>query len=80
MLQSQLLLDAFNKDRAALLMAQGQAAPAAATMGPPPDPKTQELINEKLKKAEELGLFAFHLLHKFLLENPVKCQVVYMAL
>ncbi|KAJ1696513.1 hypothetical protein LUZ63_005025 [Rhynchospora breviuscula] len=53
--QSQLLLDAFNKDRAALLMAQGQGTPAAATMGPPPDPKTQELINEKLKKAEELG-------------------------
>ncbi|XP_078171905.1 U1 snRNP-associated protein usp106-like isoform X2 [Carex rostrata] len=54
--QSQLLLDAFNKDRAALLMAQGQPAPAAVVaMGPPPDPKTQELINEKLKKAEELG-------------------------
>ncbi|KAJ3675384.1 hypothetical protein LUZ60_004426 [Juncus effusus] len=51
--QSTLLLDAFNKDRAALL-SQVAAAPAVP-MGPPPDAKTQELINEKLRKAEELG-------------------------
>lgn len=73
-LQSQLLLDAFNKDRAALLMAQGQPAPAVvATMGPPPDPKTQELINEKLKKAEELGSFALSFFTYILLETPVMC-------
>jgi hypothetical protein len=70
-LQSQLLLDAFNKDRAALLMAQGQPAPAPASMGPPPDPKTQELINEKLKKAEELGLSAPHLFYKLFYWRPL---------
>ena len=45
-----LLLEAFNKDRASL----PQPMQPAATL-PPPDPRTQEMINEKLKKAEEFG-------------------------
>ncbi|OWM86155.1 putative RNA-binding protein Luc7-like 2 [Punica granatum] len=53
--QSMLLLDAFNKDRASL----PQPVPNAPPLAPPPavtaDPRTQEMINEKLKKAEELG-------------------------
>lgn len=50
-----LLLDAFNKDRASL----PQPVPNAPSLAPLPavttDPHTQEMINEKLKKAEELG-------------------------
>ncbi|KAH0937105.1 hypothetical protein HID58_004566 [Brassica napus] len=49
-LQAVLLLEAFNKDRASLPQPM---QPAAAL--PPPDPRTQEMINEKLKKAEEFG-------------------------
>ncbi|CAE6106342.1 unnamed protein product [Arabidopsis arenosa] len=52
-LQAVLLLDAFNKDRASLQQPIPAQQPAAAL--PPPDPRTQEMINEKLKKAEELG-------------------------
>jgi hypothetical protein len=46
-------LDAFNKDRTSLQQAVPAQQPAATL--PPPDPRTQEMINEKLKKAEELG-------------------------
>ncbi|GLT25840.1 hypothetical protein SLA2020_009430 [Shorea laevis] len=53
--QSMLLLDAFNKDRASW----PQALPNPPPLGPlpiaAPDPWTQEMINEKLKKAEDLG-------------------------
>ncbi|GAV87125.1 LUC7 domain-containing protein [Cephalotus follicularis] len=53
--QSTLLLDAFNKDRASL----PQPLPSAPALAPlpvlAPDPRTQEMINEKLKKAEDLG-------------------------
>ncbi|XP_042487522.1 putative RNA-binding protein Luc7-like 2 [Macadamia integrifolia] len=54
--QSMLLLDAFNKDRASL----PQPLPNPPSLAPlpvlaPPDPRTQEMINEKLKKAEDLG-------------------------
>ncbi|KAF8402357.1 hypothetical protein HHK36_013311 [Tetracentron sinense] len=54
--QSMLLLDAFNKDRASL----PQPLPAPPPLAPlpvlaPPDLRTQEMINEKLKKAEDLG-------------------------
>jgi hypothetical protein len=55
LLQATLLLDAFNKDRASLT----QPVPpplAAVPPPPPPDARTQEMINEKLKKAEELGM------------------------
>ncbi|ANM69507.1 LUC7 related protein [Arabidopsis thaliana] len=52
-LQAVLLLDAFNKDRTSLQQAVPAQQPAATL--PPPDPRTQEMINEKLKKAEELG-------------------------
>ncbi|KAF8103006.1 hypothetical protein N665_0189s0056 [Sinapis alba] len=52
-LQAVLLLEAFNKDRAALPQPIPGQQPAAAL--PPPDPRTQEMINEKLKKAEEFG-------------------------
>ncbi|KAF3617082.1 putative biotin carboxyl carrier protein of acetyl-CoA carboxylase, chloroplastic-like [Capsicum annuum] len=53
--QSMLLLDAFNKDRASLpqpLQTAPQLAPLPAST---PDPRIQEMINEKLKKAEDLG-------------------------
>ncbi|XP_026389869.1 putative RNA-binding protein Luc7-like 2 isoform X2 [Papaver somniferum] len=54
--QAMLLLDAFNKDRASLQ----QPLPAPPLLAPlpmlaPPDHRTQEMINEKLKKAEDLG-------------------------
>ncbi|XP_057539840.1 uncharacterized protein LOC130817894 isoform X2 [Amaranthus tricolor] len=53
--QSMLLLEAFNKDRASL----PQPLPNPPLLAPipvlPPDARTQELINEKLKKAEDLG-------------------------
>ncbi|XP_074321171.1 uncharacterized protein LOC141657735 isoform X2 [Silene latifolia] len=52
--QSMLLLDAFNKDRASLI--QSLPNPLLAPLPVvPPDARTQELINEKLKKAEDLG-------------------------
>ncbi|KAL5703325.1 hypothetical protein ACHQM5_028428 [Ranunculus cassubicifolius] len=54
--QSVLLLDAFNKDRASLpqpLMNPPPLAPLPVYA--PPDPHTQQMINEKLKKAEDLG-------------------------
>ncbi|CAA2958159.1 RNA-binding Luc7-like 2 [Olea europaea subsp. europaea] len=54
-MQSMLLLDAFNKDRASLpqpLTNPPQLAPLPAAT---PDPRIQEMINEKLKKAEDLG-------------------------
>jgi len=50
-----LLLDAFNKDRVSLpqpLQNPPQLAPPPTL---PPDPRTQEMINEKLRKAEDLG-------------------------
>lgn len=50
-----LLLDAFNKDRASL----PQPLPNPPALAPfpvaAPDARTQEMINEKLKKAEDLG-------------------------
>lgn len=52
--QSELILEAFNKDRASLpqpLQNPPQLAPKFA----PVDARTQELINEKLKLAEDLG-------------------------
>ncbi|XP_047329310.1 luc7-like protein [Impatiens glandulifera] len=49
--QSILLLDAFNKDRASL----PQPPPNASIPDVTPDPRTQEMINERLKKAEDLG-------------------------
>jgi hypothetical protein len=50
------LLDAFNKDRASL--PQPIPVPQITPVQPsaPPDARTQEMINEKLKKAEELGM------------------------
>lgn len=58
--QAILLLDAFNKDRASLPL-PNQNPPQLATLSVlnPPDPRTQEMINEKLKKAEELGKSLF---------------------
>ncbi|KAH6758095.1 LUC7 related protein [Perilla frutescens var. hirtella] len=54
--QSMLLLDAFNKDRASLPQPLTNASqPAAPLPAAVPDPHIQEMINEKLKKAEELG-------------------------
>lgn len=52
--QAMSLLDAFNKDRA--LMPQPlPTMPSLAPLPLPPDARTQEMIQEKLKKAEELG-------------------------
>ncbi|KAI3963239.1 hypothetical protein MKX01_030369 [Papaver californicum] len=54
--QSMLLLDAFNKDRASLpqpLANPPTLAPLPTLM--PPDACTQEMINEKLKREEDLG-------------------------
>uniref|UniRef100_A0A0A0LKT3 RNA-binding protein Luc7-like 2 n=1 Tax=Cucumis sativus TaxID=3659 RepID=A0A0A0LKT3_CUCSA len=53
--QSMLLLDAFNKDRASLPQPLPNPPPLAPLPVVAPDPRTQEMINEKLKKAEELG-------------------------
>lgn len=52
-----LLLDAFNKDRASLPQPLTNAqTPLPAAV---PDARIQEMINEKLKKAEDLGNFYF---------------------
>ncbi|KAF5454901.1 hypothetical protein F2P56_024532 [Juglans regia] len=53
--QSMLLLDAFNKDRASLPQPLPNPPPLAPLPVVTPDPRTQEMINEKLKKAEDLG-------------------------
>ncbi|QCE12462.1 RNA-binding protein Luc7-like 2 [Vigna unguiculata] len=53
--QSMLLLDAFNKDRASLPTPLPNPPPLAPLPVVAPDPRTQEMINEKLKKAEDLG-------------------------
>jgi hypothetical protein len=59
-MQAMSLLEAFNKDRA--LMPQPLANPPPLAPLPtlvllPPDARTQEMIKEKLKRAEELGKF-----------------------
>uniref|UniRef100_A0A0E0K260 Uncharacterized protein n=1 Tax=Oryza punctata TaxID=4537 RepID=A0A0E0K260_ORYPU len=54
--QAKHLLEAFNKDRVSLmtsLQTANQSIPPAAAAAP--DARTQEMIDEKLKKAEELG-------------------------
>ncbi|XP_065874547.1 uncharacterized protein [Euphorbia lathyris] len=53
--QSALLLEAFNKDRASLPQPLPNPPPLAPLPVHTPDPRTQEMINEKLKKAEDLG-------------------------
>ncbi|KAK4353559.1 hypothetical protein RND71_025753 [Anisodus tanguticus] len=53
--QSMLLLDAFNKDRASLPQPLQNAPHLAPLPASTPDPRIQEMINEKLKKAEDLG-------------------------
>uniref|UniRef100_A0A2P2LVF3 Uncharacterized protein MANES_12G003500 n=1 Tax=Rhizophora mucronata TaxID=61149 RepID=A0A2P2LVF3_RHIMU len=53
--QSALLLEAFNKDRASLPQPLPNPPTLAPLPVPAPDVRTQEMINEKLKKAEDLG-------------------------
>ncbi|KAK8672003.1 hypothetical protein V6N13_110381 [Hibiscus sabdariffa] len=53
--QSILLLDAFNKDRASLPQPLPNPPPLTPLPVAAPDPHIQEMINEKLKKAEDLG-------------------------
>ncbi|KAL2928982.1 hypothetical protein RDABS01_034393 [Bienertia sinuspersici] len=53
--QSMLLLDAFNKDRASLPQPLPNPPPLAPIHVLAPDARTHELINEKMKKAEDLG-------------------------
>ncbi|KAE9451184.1 hypothetical protein C3L33_16923, partial [Rhododendron williamsianum] len=55
-MQSMLLLDAFNKDRASLPQPLPNPPPLAPLPVVAPDARTQEMINEKLKKAEDLGM------------------------
>ncbi|KMZ62696.1 Luc7-like protein [Zostera marina] len=54
--QSVLLLDTFNKDKVSIAQ-PFQQLPSLASLPvvTPPDARTQEMINEKLKKAEDLG-------------------------
>ena len=54
--QSMLLLDAFNKDRASLPQPLTNLPSLAALPVVAPDARTQEMINEKLKKVEDLGM------------------------
>uniref|UniRef100_A0A0E0P3S4 LUC7 related protein n=1 Tax=Oryza rufipogon TaxID=4529 RepID=A0A0E0P3S4_ORYRU len=54
-MQATLLLDAFNKDRASLPQPTPTPQMASVPAPAPPDARTQEMINEKIKKAEELG-------------------------
>ncbi|KAF8693717.1 hypothetical protein HU200_039134 [Digitaria exilis] len=54
--QAKMLLEAFNKDRASLINSLQNATQTTVPVPPAaPDERTQEMINEKLKKAEELG-------------------------
>ncbi|KAG2659639.1 hypothetical protein PVAP13_1KG373700 [Panicum virgatum] len=54
--QAKMLLEAFNKDRASLINSLQNATQTTAPVPPAaPDARTQEMINEKLKRAEELG-------------------------
>uniref|UniRef100_A0ACD5YTK7 Uncharacterized protein n=1 Tax=Avena sativa TaxID=4498 RepID=A0ACD5YTK7_AVESA len=55
--QAKLLLEAFNKDRVSLVNALQTATKSTAlsALAATPDARTQEMIDEKLKKAEELG-------------------------
>ncbi|XP_019160837.1 PREDICTED: putative RNA-binding protein Luc7-like 2 [Ipomoea nil] len=53
--QAILLLDAFNKDRASLPQPLQNPPQLEPTTAAATDPRIQELINEKLKKAEDLG-------------------------
>lgn len=69
MVQSMLLLDAFNKDRASLPQPLQNPPVAPPPVMTPPDARTQEMINEKLKKAEDLGEYSFSTVS---LENNIK--------
>ncbi|KAJ4844003.1 hypothetical protein Tsubulata_010775 [Turnera subulata] len=53
--QAALLLEAFNKDRESLPQPLPNPPPLPTVLAPMPDARTQEMINEKLKKAEDLG-------------------------
>ncbi|KAJ4845081.1 hypothetical protein Tsubulata_036105 [Turnera subulata] len=57
--QSALLLEAFNKDRASLPQPLPNPPPLPTVPAPMPDARTQEMINEKLKKAEDLDKTPF---------------------
>lgn len=67
--QSVLLLDAFNKDRASLPQPLPNPPPLAPLPAAAPDPQTQEMINEKMRKAEELGKSMILLLVMFSFAN-----------
>ncbi|PWA28623.1 hypothetical protein CTI12_AA627200 [Artemisia annua] len=72
---STLLLDAFNKDRASLPQPLPYPLPLAPFPMAIPDARTLLLINEKLKKAEELGKLHFvyiFMFHNLLRENCCK--------
>lgn len=69
-----LLLDAFNKDRASLPQPNAPSqAPVPTTV---PDPRIQEMINEKLKIAEDLGeMFSDALSNTNRLRGPRKQSI-----
>ena len=78
--QATLLLDAFNKDRASLPTPAPPPQVAAVPPPPPPDARTQEMINEKLKKAEELGM-GCNLSNRFTLQSFMySCFVSYRSI
>ncbi|THG13430.1 hypothetical protein TEA_020967 [Camellia sinensis var. sinensis] len=66
---SMLLLDAFNKDRASLPQPLPNPPPLAPLPVVAPDARTQEMINEKLKKAEDLGI-------NFLVEEALPPEIL----
>ncbi|CAM6124098.1 unnamed protein product [Calypogeia fissa] len=79
--QAMSLLEAFNKDRALMPQPLPNPPPLAPlpTMLPlPPDARTQEMIKEKLKKAEELGIHASQLCPCEVHRIMVKLIVVYV--
>lgn len=67
-----MLLEAFNKDRASLINSLQNATQTAPVPPAAPDARTQEMINEKLKKAEELGIYLL-LFFYFQYFNPLNC-------
>lgn len=71
-----LLLDAFNKDRASLPQPLTNAPPLAPLPTSAPDPRVQEMINEKLKKAEDLGKVTVQLFKANMFYN-VLCVMLY---
>lgn len=73
--QAKILLEAFNKDRASLISSLQNATQTTAPVPlAAPDERTQEMINEKLKKAEELGIYLSSLTSNSFLPLALECK------